>query len=151
MSWIDVVPEGYAVMSQLEKYTRSKLDPMLLHLIKMRASILNGCAFCLDMHAAEALADGEQQRRLLGVAAWRETSFFTGAERAALALTDAVTRLGEHPGEHPGEHGVPDEVWDEAAKHWPAEELANLLLAIGTINVWNRIVVSTRRQPPPLA
>jgi AhpD family alkylhydroperoxidase len=140
MSWIDVVPEGYAVMSQLEKYTRSKLDPIVLHLIKMRASMLNGCAFCLDMHAAEAVADGEDQRRLLGLAAWRETPYFTAGERAALALTDAVTRLGEH--------GVPDDVWDEAAAVWSEKELADLLVAIATINVWNRLSIATRTTPP---
>ena len=70
------------------------------------------------------------------------TPFFDERERAALALTDAVTRLGDH--------GVPDDVWDEAVKHWSQEEVANLILAIGTINVWNRIVISVRRQPPPL-
>jgi alkylhydroperoxidase family enzyme len=74
------------------------------------------------------------------VAAWRETSFFNDRERAALALTDAVTRLGDH--------GVSDEVWDDAVEHWTQEGVANLLLAIGTINVWNRIVISCRRQPP---
>jgi AhpD family alkylhydroperoxidase len=142
MSWMDLVPAGYAVMSQLEKYTRSTVDPMVLHLIKMRASVLNGCAFCLDMHAQEAFADGEHQRRVLAVATWRESPFFDERERAALALTDAVTRLGDH--------GVPDDVWDEAVKHWSQEEVADLILAIGTINVWNRIVISTRRQPPPL-
>ena len=142
MSWTDVVPAGYAVMSQLEKYTRSSVEPTVLHLIKVRASMLNGCGFCLDMHTQEALADGDHQRRLFAVAAWREAPFFDERERAALALTDAVTRLGDQ--------GVPDDVWDEAVRHWSAEGVANLLLAIGTINVWNRIVISIRRQPPPL-
>ncbi len=140
---MDLVPAGYAAVSQLEKYTRSTVEPMVLHLIKVRASVLNGCAFCLDMHTREALADGEHQRRLTAVAAWREAPFFDEREQAALALTDAVTRLGDH--------GVPDDVWDEAVKHWSQEGVANLILAIGTINVWNRIVIATRRQPPPLA
>jgi AhpD family alkylhydroperoxidase len=142
MSWADVVPDGYAVMKQLEKYTRATVDPMVLHLVKIRASVLNGCAFCLDMHTQEALADGDHHRRLTAVAAWREAPFFDARERAALALTDAVTRLGDH--------GVPDGVWDEAVEHWSEEEVANLILAICTINTWNRIVISTRRQPPPL-
>jgi AhpD family alkylhydroperoxidase len=142
MSWATTVPAGYAVMSELERYGRKTVDPTVLHLIKIRASILNGCAFCLDMHTQEALKEGEHQRRLFAVAAWRETAFFDDRERAALALTDAVTRLGDH--------GVPDEVWDDAARHWSAEDLANLVLAIGIINVWNRIVVTSRRQPPPL-
>jgi AhpD family alkylhydroperoxidase len=142
MSWTDLAPAGYAAVSQLEKYTRSTVDPTVLHLIKARASALNGCAFCLDMHTQEALADGERPRRLFAVAAWAEAPFFDERERAALALTDAVTRLGDQ--------GVPDDVWDEAVKHWSQEEVANLVLAIGTINLWNRIVISVRRQPPPL-
>jgi len=142
ISWASTVPAGYAVMSELERYGRKTVDPTVLHLIKIRASILNGCAFCLDMHTEEALAEGEHRRRLFAVAAWREAPFFDDRERSALALTDAVTRLGDD--------GVPDDVWDEAAKHWSSEELANLVLAIGIINVWNRIVVATRRQPPPL-
>ncbi|WP_433089261.1 carboxymuconolactone decarboxylase family protein [Dactylosporangium sp. CA-052675] len=142
MEWAKVVPEGYAVMSQLERYGRRTVEPRLLHLVKMRASIVNGCAFCLDMHAAEALADGEHQRRVLAVAAWRESTLFDARERAAFALTDALTRLGED--------GVSDEVWDGARAHWSEEEVANLVLAIGIINVWNRIVVAGRRATPPL-
>jgi AhpD family alkylhydroperoxidase len=106
MAWADVVPDGYAVMSQLEKYTRATVDPVVLHLIKIRASVLNGCAFCLDMHTREALADGDHPRRVTAAAAWREAPFFDARERAALALTDAVTQLGQH--------GVPDAVWAEA-------------------------------------
>jgi AhpD family alkylhydroperoxidase len=143
MSWQATVPDGFAVLSQLEKYTRATVEPIVLHLIKIRASVLNGCAFCLDMHVREALADGDDQRRLVAVAAWREAPLFDERERAALALTDAVTRLGEH--------GVPDDVYDAAVAHWSPEGVANLILAIGTINVWNRIAVTTRRQPPPLA
>jgi alkylhydroperoxidase family enzyme len=102
--------------------------------------VLNGCAYCVDMHSRDALAAGEDSRRLFAVAAWREAPFFDERERAALALTDAVTRLGEH--------GVPDDVWDEAVKQWSQEEVANLLVAIATINVWNRLAVATRTQPP---
>lgn len=142
MLWADVVPAGYAVMSQVEKYTRSTVEPTVLHLIKVRASVLNECAFCIDMHTREALADGDDQRRLFAVAAWREAPFFDERERAALALTDAVTRLGDH--------GVSDDVWDDAVRHWSQEGVANILLAIGTINVWNRISISCQRQLPPL-
>ncbi|MEU7866460.1 carboxymuconolactone decarboxylase family protein [Dactylosporangium sp. NPDC049140] len=142
MEWAKVVPDGYAVMSQLERYGRKTVEPGLLHLIKIRASILNGCAFCLDMHTAEALADGDHQRRLFAVAAWRESTLFDERERAAFALTDALTRLGED--------GVGDEVWAAARKHWSEEEVANLVLAIGIINVWNRISVAARRATPPL-
>jgi alkylhydroperoxidase family enzyme len=102
--------------------------------------MINGCSFCVDMHSRDALAAGEDSRRLFGVAAWREAPFYTERERAALALTDAVTRLGDD--------GVSDDVWDEAAKHFDQDELANVLMAIATINVWNRLSVATRTQPP---
>ena len=113
MSRIDmaaVVPQAYQAVLGLEKYVQKYVDHTVLELVKLRASMLNGCAFCVDMHSRDALAAGESSRRLFAVAAWREAPFFDERERAALALTDAVTRLGEH--------GVPDEVWDAAAKVW---------------------------------
>ncbi|MFS8480176.1 MAG: carboxymuconolactone decarboxylase family protein [Micromonosporaceae bacterium] len=140
MEMIKVVPQAYQAVLGLETYVREHVDHTLLELVKLRASMLNGCAFCVDMHSRDALAAGESTRRLFAVSAWREAPFFTARERAALALTDAVTRLGEH--------GVPDAVWDEAAAVFAEEELANLIIAIATINVWNRIAVSTRTQPP---
>ncbi|GGK02863.1 hypothetical protein GCM10010123_36060 [Pilimelia anulata] len=141
MNLAEVAPAGYRAVLALEQYVRGAVDRSTLDLVKLRASILNGCAFCVDMHSTDALAAGESSRRLFAVAAWREAPFFTEAERAALALTDAVTRLGEH--------GVPDDVWAAAEKHWAAEGTANLILAIATINVWNRVAVSTRMPPPP--
>lgn len=143
MSRIDmaaVAPQAYQAVLGLEKYVRTNLDHTVLELVKLRASMLNGCAFCVDMHSRDALAAGESSRRLFAVAAWREAPFFTERERTALALTDAVTRLGEH--------GVPDEVWDAAAKVWSEKELADLVVAIATINVWNRISVTSRTEPP---
>lgn len=143
MSRIDmaaVAPQAYQAVLGLEKYVRTNLDHTVLELVKLRASMLNGCAFCVDMHSRDALAAGESSRRLFAVAAWREAPFFTERERTALALTDAVTRLGEH--------GVPDEVWDAAAKVWSEKELADLVVAIATINVWNRIAVTSRTEPP---
>lgn len=136
----DLIPRGYQAVLGLEQYVRSTVDPTLLELVKTRASMLNGCAFCLDMHTRDALAAGEDARRLFALSAWREAPFFDERERAALALTDAVTRLGEE--------GVSDEVWDNARKHWSEEETANLVLAVATINVWNRIAVATRMRPP---
>ncbi|MEV0157477.1 carboxymuconolactone decarboxylase family protein [Micromonospora sp. NPDC050686] len=135
-----VAPEAYAAVRGLETYIRGNLDHTVLELVKLRASMLNGCAFCVDMHSREALGAGEDSRRLFAVAAWREAPFFDERERTALALTDAVTRLGEH--------GVSDEVWDAAAKVWSEKELADLVVAIATINVWNRIVISSRTEPP---
>ncbi|MBB5824818.1 carboxymuconolactone decarboxylase family protein [Micromonospora carbonacea] len=142
MSRIDltaVAPEAHRAVSGLERYARDNVDHTVLELVKLRASMLNGCAFCVDMHSREALAAGESSRRLFAVAAWREAPFFDERERTALALTDALTRLGEH--------GVPDDVWDAATKVWSERELADLTVAIATINVWNRIVAATRRRP----
>jgi AhpD family alkylhydroperoxidase len=136
-------PEGYRVVMTLEKYVRSSVEPQLLHLIKLRASILNGCSFCVDMHSADALAAGESARRLFAVAAWRESPFFTDEERAALALTDAVTQIAEA--------GVPDAVWEDARHHWSEKQLADLLMAIVAINAWNRIAITSHKQPPSLA
>ena len=140
MDFKRVAPEAHRAVAALDGYVKAHLDHTVLELVKLRASILNGCAFCVDMHSRDALAAGESSRRLFAVAAWQEAPFFDERERAALALTDAVTRLGEH--------GVPDDVWDAAAKVWPEPELANLLVAIATINVWNRISVACRTSPP---
>ena len=137
-----VAPDGYQAVAALERYLRGVVDPALLHLLQMRASVLNGCTFCVDLHSREAQAEGEDPRRLFAVAAWHESPFFDERERAALALTDAVTDLGRY--------GVPDDVWDTAAKHFSEEELANLVLLVGTINLWNRIAITSRPQPPPL-
>jgi AhpD family alkylhydroperoxidase len=136
----NVAPDAYKAVLGLETYARKHNDPVLYELIKLRASMINGCAFCVDMHSSDALAAGEDSRRLFGVAAWHDAPFYTDRERAALALTDAVTRLGDG--------GVPDDVWDTAAKHFSEEELANLLMAIATINVWNRLSIATRTEPP---
>ncbi|GAA1773754.1 carboxymuconolactone decarboxylase family protein [Luedemannella helvata] len=140
MNLFAVVPEGYAAVRTLETYVRSRVEHRVLELIKIRASILNGCSFCLDMHARDALAAGETPLRLMAVAAWSESPLFDERERAALALTDAVTRLGEH--------GVPDDVWAATRKEWSEEETADLILAIAIINTWNRIAVTTRKRPP---
>lgn len=140
MNLQEVVPDGYRAIAGLEKYVRANVDPTVLELVKLRASILNGCAFCVDLHSRDALAAGESSRRLFAVATWWEAPFFNERERTALALTDAVTKLGER--------GVPDDVWDAARKEWPEKDLANLIIAIATINVWNRVGVTTQMQPP---
>jgi len=137
----DVSPDAYKAVMGMEAFARRHNDPVLYELVKLRASIVNGCGFCVDMHSTEALKAGESSRRLFGVAAWREAeSLFTEKERAAFALTDAVTRLGDH--------GVPDDVWDTAAAHFDKAELANLLMAIATINVWNRLAIATKQDLP---
>jgi AhpD family alkylhydroperoxidase len=136
----EIAPGALKAVQGMEMYARTHNDPVLYELVKLRASMINGCSFCVDMHSRDALAAGEDSRRLFGVAAWHEAPFYTERERAAFALTDAVTRLGDD--------GVPDSVWDTAAKHFTEDELANLLMAIATINVWNRLSISTRTQPP---
>lgn len=110
-----------------------------LELISLRASQINGCGVCVDMHPRIARQAGETDERLLAVAAWRDTPYFDDAERAALALTEAVTRLSDR------EDPVPDEIWTQAARHYEEPALAALVLAIASINVWNRLNVATRQ------
>ncbi|MGW5049682.1 carboxymuconolactone decarboxylase family protein [Actinokineospora sp. NPDC004072] len=133
-----VAPEAYRAMLALEKYlAASPLPKSTFELVKLRASQINGCAYCVDMHSHDAKAGGETDERLYAVAVWREAPFFTPAERAALAFTEAATRLADHG------RGVPQEVWDEAAEHFDEQTMAALVVAVSTINAWNRIAVST--------
>jgi len=131
----------------MEQYARGGdggtggLEPALLELVRIRASQINGCAFCLDMHHRDARDHGENQRRLDVLAAWHEVpGLYSDRERAALALTEAVTRIADA--------GVPDKIWSEAAKLFSDAEIVRLLMAIAVINVWNRLAISTRQQPP---
>jgi AhpD family alkylhydroperoxidase len=110
-------------------------------LVKLRASQLNGCAFCVHLHSGRARNGGEPDERLFSLVAWRESPFFSKAERAALALTDAATRLDSD--------GVPDDVWSEAASHYDDRQLAALVMTVATVNAWNRIGVSTRMVAGP--
>ena len=116
------------------------VDPVIAELVKIRASQINGCGFCIDMHVTAALAAGESPRRLHTLPAWAEVSFYTERERAALALTEAVTLVSETH--------IPDDVWHKAEQHFTPSELAHLLLLIATINAFNRIAISSRAQPP---
>jgi AhpD family alkylhydroperoxidase len=136
LSLNDVAPKLAQAYLHLETTVRAAVDPVLYELIKTRASQLNGCAFCVDMHTKDARAAGETEQRLYLLSAWREAPLYTARERAALALTEAVTLIAD-------DH-VPDEVWDEAAKEFSTEELAGVLMAIVTINGWNRIAISSR-------
>ncbi len=138
------IPEAFKAGAGLEVVARRGVpDRTLYELVKLRASIVNGCAFCVDMHTTDLLTErGEDPRRLVAVATWRESTFFSPAERAALALTDEVTRLDEH--------GVTDPVWDEAVAQHGAEGARNLVVAIAAINVWNRLAIAGRKEAPPL-
>jgi AhpD family alkylhydroperoxidase len=116
-----------------------QLDPRLRELVNLRVSILNGCAYCIDMHTKKARRAGESERRLYAVAAWHEAPFFDDKERTALALADAVTLISDGH--------VPRDVWDEASAHFEPDELAQLVWAITVINAWNRIAITTRMAP----
>ena len=114
-----------------------RIEPALRELVKLRASILNGCAYCIDMHTKDARKAGESEQRLYAVAAWQEAPFFSEPERAALALTDAVTLIADTH--------VPAAVYDEAGRHFEPEELAHLIWQIVAINAWNRIAITTQQ------
>lgn len=121
------------------KFQASGLDKHLVHLVKVRASQINHCAYCLDMHTKEARAGGESEARLYMLSAWRETPGFTAKEKAALAWTETVTLLADTH--------IPDHEWEAVGKEFSEEEVANLTFAIGMINFWNRISVSFRTVP----
>ncbi len=118
---------------------RSDLPATTLYLVELRASQINGCGVCVDMHSRELKHAGESDQRINTVAVWRDASYFTEAERAALALTEAATRLADRP------DPVPDAVWEDAARHYDDAQLAALVLAIASINAWNRLNVTTRQ------
>jgi AhpD family alkylhydroperoxidase len=140
MDYMKTAPDGYKAMSALENYVRqSGLEHSLLELVKTRASQINGCAFCLDMHTKDARAAGETEQRLYTLSAWEETPFFTDRERAALAWTEAVTRVADTQ--------VPDDVFERVRQQFTEKELADLTLAIVTINGWNRLAIAFRKVP----
>ncbi|UFX48871.1 carboxymuconolactone decarboxylase family protein [Bradyrhizobium sp. 41S5] len=134
-----VVPDAMKALQALSESTKQALPEKLLELVHLRASQINGCSVCVDMHPKLARRAGETDERLFAVGAWRDTPYFTEAERAALALTEAVTRLSDR------EDPVTDAVWDEAAKHFGEQQLASLVLGIAAINVWNRLNVAVRQ------
>lgn len=136
----NVEPAAYRAMLHLEHYVRkSGLSPTLLELIKIRASQINGCAFCIDMHTKDARKTGETEQRIYALSAWQETPFFTPEERAVLAFTEAVTLIATN--------AVSDEIYDDVSHYFSQDEIANLLMAIVTINGWNRIAITTRIIP----
>jgi AhpD family alkylhydroperoxidase len=126
-------------LGALQRFGAVDLEPAIAHLVEMRASQINGCAFCLDMHWKDARAAGEEEARLYLLDAWRESPIYSERERAALALTEAVTRLD------PG--GVPDPAWDAAAAVFEEAELAALVCKIAAINAWNRLQIATQAEP----
>lgn len=134
------MPNAMKGLQRLSAAARqSGLPETTLYLVELRASQINGCSVCVDMHSRELKAAGEPDERINLVAAWRETPYFTDAERAALELTEAATRLADRP------DAIPDAVWEEAARHYDDSALAGLVVAIAAINAWNRLNAATRQ------
>jgi AhpD family alkylhydroperoxidase len=135
-----VVPEAMQALQALGKAVQAgAIPPKTLELINLRASQINGCGVCAVQHPRIARRLGETDERLFAVATWRDAPYFSAAERAALALTEAATRLSDRA------DPVPDEIWNEAAQHYDEQALATLVIAIASINVWNRLNVTTRQ------
>ena len=138
-----VLPDAMKALYALSQAAQGTVPDSTHKLILLRASQINGCSVCVDMHARELKESGQSDERIWGVSAWRESPYFSEAERAALALTESVTRLADSP------DPVPDAVWDDAADHYDEKELSALLISIASINVWNRLNAATR-QPVPV-
>lgn len=141
MNFQAVNPEAYQAMLKLDQYASStSINPTIKELIKIRASQINGCAFCIDMHTKDARKLGETEQRIYALNAWHETNFFTAEERAALALTEAITLCADTH--------VPDDVYQQAKEVFSDKEISELIILIATINAWNRIGIATRKTPP---
>ena len=141
LSMPETVPEGYAALAAVEAYiSKCGLPHRLLDLVKMRASQINGCAFCLDMHSKDARKQGETEQRLYLLNAWHESPAYTPAEKAALAWTDALTSIAETH--------APDADYEPLKQHFSPKEIADLTIVVGMINLWNRIAIGTRGTHP---
>ena len=140
LNYAKTASEAYRAMSQLEHAVRNcGLEPSLIELVKIRASQINGCAYCIDMHTKDARAAGESEQRIYLLSAWRESPFYSERERAALEWTESLTLIADNH--------VPDDIYKRVATHFTEEELANLTLAVVTINAWNRFAISFRSEP----
>jgi len=133
-----LVPDAAKAMYALSRSARGALPEATRFMVHLRASQINGCSFCAEMHSRELEEAGEDARRIWTVAAWREAPYFTDAERAALELTEALTRIADRP------DPVSDEIWEQVAEHYDEPAIAALLIEIAAINVWNRFNVATR-------
>ena len=140
LNYSKVLPEGMKAINALDRYSQnSGLEPSLLDLIKLRASQINGCAYCIDMHSKDARTKGETEQRLYGLSVWRETPYYTDRERAALAFTEAVTLIADRR--------VPDDVYEQARQQFSDEELVKLMIGIVIINTWNRFAITFGDRP----
>ncbi len=137
---MELAPDAYAVVAGVERYIQScGLERSLIDLVKLRASQINGCVFCLDMHSRDARKHGETEQRLYLLNAWREAPGYSARERAALAWTECLTLVASH--------GAPDAVYEALTRHFKPAEIVNLTTLIGTINLWNRLAIGLRAQP----
>ena len=135
-----IVPDAMKALFALhESAKKGGVPARILALIELRASQINGCSVCVDMHSRDLRKMGETDDRLFAIAAWRDAPYFTEAERAALALTEALTRISDRP------DPVPDDIWEEATRNYEETALAGLIIAIANINVWNRLNIATRQ------
>ena len=140
LDYMKLAPDAIRAMRELEAYARrSDIEPKLRELVKIRASQINGCAYCIDMHTIDARAGGETEQRIYALSAWRESPFFSDRERAALAWTEALTLLSESH--------APDAVYEEARAQFSEEELIDLNMVVIVINGWNRIAIPSRAEP----
>jgi AhpD family alkylhydroperoxidase len=136
-NYVKTDPEAYRAMAGMERYIhQSSLEPKLLHIVKLYASIINHCAYCIDMHWKDLRALGETEQRLYGLPAWEESPYYTDRERAAFAWTHSLTVITDG--------FVPDEVYDAVKPHFSEKELVELTMTIVTINAWNRLSISSR-------
>jgi AhpD family alkylhydroperoxidase len=140
LNWAAKQNDGLAGMTQAEEWLKRTLDHTVLTLVKMRASQINGCAFCLHMHSIEARKEGEREERLILLDAWQESALYTERERAALAWTEALTKVSETH--------APDADYDEVRRHFSEDEMVALTMAIAMINAWNRLSIGFRAQHP---
>src|SRR3954470_5965941 len=140
LNFAKIDPEGVRAMLGLDTYIRhTSLERNLVHLVKLRASQINGCAYCIDMHWKDLRAEGETEQRLYGLDAWRESPYYTDRERAALEWTEAVTLVAKDQ--------VPDAVYDRVRSHFDEQQLADLTFAVAAINAWNRLAIASRTTP----
>ncbi|MFD2656191.1 carboxymuconolactone decarboxylase family protein [Gracilibacillus thailandensis] len=140
INYVEVAPDLIKLISQLELYKkRTGFDKKLIELVKIRASQLNNCAYCINMHTMDARALGETEQRIYCLSAWRETEFYTAKEKAALELTETVTNIAEQ--------GVPDRVYQEVRKHFDEKQYIDLVGIIITINCWNRLSIANHNVP----
>ena len=139
LNYIKAAPKAYQAMSQLEHYVKNcGLEASLIELVKIHASQINGCAYCIDMHTKDARANGESEQRIYLLSAWREVPFYNERERAALEWTEALTMITDNH--------VPDEIYEHVKPHFTDEELVNLSVTVATINAWNRLAISLRSE-----